>query len=256
MKKILHCLLIACLGTGANAQFESSFNYSMAIPLKEMAHNINLTHSGVADIRYHFKKAAKNFWAGAQFGLGVYAITNQEQTYTFANGSTTDANVNFTSNIFNAHAIAGIDLTIGKPVTPYVTIKGGGSKFYTRVYIPDPNDQDGCKPLENKNVYKDATWSAGVGAGVKISGSVIFKKSCSKNWWIDFSTNYLTGGTINYLNVKHLIEHSDDTTPDAKGFNLTFVNVSTNEVHKHQVAELLTSPISQLDLKLGILFRL
>jgi hypothetical protein len=162
--------------------------------------------------------------------------------------------VNFTSNIFNYHAITGIDLTTGKPVTPYVSIKGGGSKFYTRVYIPDPNDQDGCKPLENKNVYKDATWSAGMGAGVKISGNAILKKTCS-HWWIDFSTNYLTGGTISYLNVHHLMEHNDNTTVDEKGYNLTFVNVSTNEIHKHQVAELFTSRIDQLDLKLGILFR-
>jgi hypothetical protein len=258
MKKILLSIFSSCIAIFATAQFEANFSYSMAIPVKEMGHNINLTHSGVADIRYHFKKAAEKLWVGAQFGLGVYAITNQEQTYQFANGSTTQANVNFTSNVFNSHAIAGIDLVSGKPITPYITAKGGFSKFYTRIYIPDPNDQDGCKPLESKSVYKDGTWSAGAGAGVKISGSTIVKKGCSNNWWIDFSANYLTGGSVNYLNVTHLMDHNDNTAPtaDSKGYNVTFVNVTTNEIHQHQVAELLTSRINQIDLKLGLLFRL
>lgn len=258
MKKNLLSVILACVSIFANAQLEANFSYSMAIPVKEMGHNINLTHSGVADVRYHFKKAADKLWVGAQFGLGVYAITNQDQTYQFANGSTTQTNVNFTSDVFNSHAIAGIDLVSGKPVTPYITAKGGFSKFYTRIYIADPNDQDGCKPLESKSVYKDCTWSAGAGAGLKISGSAIVKKGCSNNWWIDFSANYLTGGTLNYLNVAHLTEHNDNTTPttDSKGYNVTFVNVTTNEIHEHQVAELLTSRINQIDLKLGVLFRL
>jgi hypothetical protein len=228
----------------------------MAIPLKEMGKNINLTHSLVADIRYRLKGEARNFWVGTQLGLGVYAITNQEQLYQFSNGSTTEAKVNFTSNIFNAHVIGGADFNREKNITPYITAKGGLSNFYTRVYIPDPNDQGSCKPLENKNVYKDVTWSAGVGAGLRIAGNEIFKKSHSRNWWVDFSTNYLTGGSVNYLNVKHMMEHNDNTSFDPKGYNVTFVNLTTNEIHQHEVAEVYTSPINQLDIKLGILFRL
>ncbi|HEV8283307.1 MAG TPA: hypothetical protein VGQ09_03300 [Chitinophagaceae bacterium] len=256
MKKNLLFISIVCITICANAQFQAGFNYSMAIPLKEMGKNINLTHSAVVDFRYQFKKTAKNFWLGTQLGAGVYAIKTQRQLYQFSNGSTTEADVRFTSNIINAHLIAGTDLVQSKPITPYVVAKGGLSGFYTGVYIPDPDDQGSCKPLENKNIYKDETWSAGVGAGVKIAGSKIFKKVHSDDWWIDLSANYLTGGTVNYLNVKHLMEHNDDTNFDPKGFNVSFVNVSTNEVHQHQVAEVYTSRINQLDIKLGILVRL
>jgi hypothetical protein len=54
------------------------------------------------------------------------------------------------------------------------------------------------------------------------------------------------------------MDHNDNTAPtaDSKGYNVTFVNVTTNEIHQHQVAELLTSRINQIDLKLGLLFRL
>ena len=256
MKKFLLGTSAVFIATCMNAQFQSSLSYSMAIPLKEMGHNINLTHSAVGDVRYQFQKGIKNLWVGTQLGLGVYAMEHQQQTYQYSNGATTEANVNFTSNIFNAHMVVGVDLRHSKMVIPYVFVKGGMSDFYTRIYVPDPNDDDGCKPLENKNVYKDATWSGGLGGGFKIAGNEILKKSGSQNWWIDFSTSYLVGGTVNYLNVKHLMDHNDNTNYDPKGYNISFVNVTTNEIHQHQVAEVHTSRINQLDIKLGLLFRL
>ena len=256
MKKIVHVLLFAAITISSNAQFETNFSYSMAIPLRDMGENINLTHSAVADIRYHFKKSTNWLWVGTEYGMGVYAVKNQKQLYQFSNGATTEAKVNFTSNVFNAHAIVGADLMPGKPITPYFVAKAGVSNFFTTVYVADPNDPDGCKPLENRNVFKDLTWSAATGAGVKIAMNKIFKKSKSDHWWLDFSTNYLFGGTVSYLNVKHLQKVDDNTTPDPKGFNLSFLNIQTNEVHEHQVAEIFSSAVSQLDLKLGILVRL
>ncbi|TMI84801.1 MAG: hypothetical protein E6H10_05120 [Bacteroidetes bacterium] len=256
MKKIVHFFFFAGITISSSAQFETNFSYSMAIPLREMGDNINLTHSAVADIRYHFKKSTNWLWIGTEYGIGVYAVKNQKQLYTFSNGSTTEAKVNFTSNVFNAHAIVGADLMPGKPITPYVVAKGGLSNFFTSVYIADPNDPDGCKPLENRNVFKDLTWSAATGAGLKIAMNKIFKKSNSDHWWLDFSANYLFGGTLSYLNVKHLQEFDDHTNPDSKGYNVSFVNLQTNQVHQHQVAEIFTSKVNQLDLKLGLLVRL
>jgi hypothetical protein len=256
MKKILHLLLMGCISVHTNAQFEANLSYSMAIPLKELANNINVTHSAVADVRYQFKKTAKNFWIGTQFGLGTYAVKTQKQFYQFRNGAVTEADVRFTSNIFNAHLTAGFDLLRNKPIIPYIIMKSGLSEFYTKVYIPDPDDDGGCKPLENKNVYKDAAWSTGMGAGIKVAGNKIFKKDHSRDWWIDLSANYLTGGIVNYLNVNHIMEHNDNTTSDSKGFNVTFVNLTTNEIHQHEVAEVFTSRINQLDIKLGLFVHL
>jgi hypothetical protein len=256
MKKIVLFFSFAAITISSIAQFETNFSYSMAVPLREMGDNINLTHSAVADVRYHFKKSTNWLWVGTEYGIGVYAIKNQKQLYQFSNGATTEAKVNFTSNVFNAHAIVGADLMPGKPITPYIVAKAGLSNFFTSVYIADPNDADGCKPLENKNVFKDNTWSAAAGVGVKIAMNKIFKKSKSDHWWLDFSANYLTGGTVSYLNVKHLQKVDDNTAPDAKGYNLSFVNIQTNEVHEHSVAEIFSSNVTQLDLKIGILVRL
>jgi hypothetical protein len=256
MKKIVHFFFFAAITISCSAQFETNLSYSMAIPFGEMGDNIDLTHSAVADIRYHFKKSTNWLWVGTEYGIGVYAVKNQKQLYQYSNGTTTEATVNFTSNVFNAHAIVGADLMPGKPITPYFVVKGGLSNFFTSVYIADPNDPDGCKPLENRNVFKDLTWSAAAGAGVKIAMKKIFKKSNSDRWWLDFSANYLTGGPVSYLNVKHLQSVDNNTTPDAKGYNVSFVNLQTNDVHEHQVAEIFSSKVNQLDIKLGLLIRL
>ncbi|MBI1783171.1 MAG: hypothetical protein HYR66_17670 [Sphingobacteriales bacterium] len=80
-----------------------------------------------------------------------------------------------------------------------------------------------------------------------------FFKSRSNNWAIDFSLNYLTGGTLDYLNVRHL---QDNATGTGKEFMVKFVNVTTNEIHEHKVAEVYTSKLNQLDLRIGFLYRL
>ncbi len=255
MRKIIQFIFLCCFVFSAKAQLQAGFNYSMAVPQKEMANNINLTHSIVTDIRYQFKGAAKNFWVGSQFGFGLYAMKTQKEVYQFGNGETTEANVRFTSNIFNTHLIVGADLLSNTAFIPYVTAKGGLSKFYSKVYIPDPSDGGSCKPLENKNVYKDANWSAGFGAGVKIAGNKIVKELHRNDFWLDFSVNYLTGGSVNYLNAKHVMD-DNNTNTGSKSYNVTFVHITTNEIHQHKVAEIFTSRIDQLDIKLGLFVKL
>jgi hypothetical protein len=89
---------------------------------------------------------------------------------------------------------------------------------------------------------------------MKILLSKLVKEKFGYNTWIDFSVGYLAGGELNYINSKKLM--NDEPNPNAKPYNVTFVHLSTNELHQHKVAELFTSRINQLDLRLGILFKL
>src|SRR5687767_606179 len=153
MRKALPLLLASFfLSFTTFAQFEAGVNYSMAIPVKQMGKNIQLTHSGIFDFRYHPKKLACGMvWGGVQLGLGNYASKTEKQLYQFRDGSSTEVDVMFTSNIFNAHLTGGIDLLKNKDVTPYITGKAGLSNFYSSIYIPDPTDNDGCRPLDRKS---------------------------------------------------------------------------------------------------------
>jgi hypothetical protein len=183
-------------------------------------------------------------------GWGTYAHKKEDQHYEFRDGSTTDVKVTFSSNVFNSHLVTSYDLLSEAPVIPYVAVQAGFSNFYTKIYIPDPHETGSCRPLTNKNVFKDATWSAGGGAGARINASKVFKHLKTNKLWFDFSANYLTGGDVSYLNVKHL-QHMDATEPHAKEYNLRFVNVTTNELHEHQVSQVFNSRISMVALKVG-----
>jgi hypothetical protein len=233
-------------------------SYSMAVPLKDMASNINLTHSlsGQFNKRFtHFQQA----WVGLQIGVGQYASKTIPQTYYFLN-STTRTKARFSSNVLNLHAATGLELTNRGNVIPYITAKAGLSNFYSSLYIEDPNDLDGCKPLENKNLINDATFSYGGGFGVRINADKIFKEN-NRNWWIDLSANYLGGGPISYINTKHLQNH-DNTTPPSTGkgvkkdLNVTFINIQSSETHEHKIAEVYTTRINQLDVRIGIVYRI
>lgn len=250
MRKIFSLCAYSLFSFTCFAQIEGGINYSLSVPLGDMGHHIQPAHNAVLDLRYRFSRNKSLAWMGVQLGLGNYAHKTREQEYMFSDGSTTRVNVTFTSNIFNAHLAGGYDLLRDKAVTPYVTAKAGFSTFYSRVYIPDPTDNGSCTALKNKNVYDEAVWSAGMGAGLKLDANKIFKAT-TRTWWIDFSLNYLTGGNISYLNVKHIV-HDSGMNPDSKGFNVQFVNVSTNEIHEHQVAEVFKNRISLLDFKVGV----
>lgn len=251
MKRILllSCLLLFSLSIFA--QFELTGGYSAAIPQGKMKDYINVTHS------FSFKGAYRlpvnpKVWVGVDGTIGTYAQKTERQTYQFTNGAITETNVRFSSNVVNIHPVIGYDLVKDGKIVPYVTAKVGATNFYSSIYIEDPHDADGCRPLQNRNVFGDVTFSYGAGAGFRLDGQQLFK-SRSNNWALDLSVNYLTGGTLDYINVRHL---QDNATPNPKEFKVQFVNVTTNEIHEHKVAQVYTSKLRQLDIRLSFVYRL
>jgi Outer membrane protein beta-barrel domain len=261
-----HLLVLASLviAVSANAQSKKSFDiggaYSLAIPLHEMGENINLTHSISGQINKRFTNF-QQAWIGVQAGLGLYASKSVPQTYYFSN-TVTNTRARFSSNVLNLHVASGLELANQGNVIPYITAKAGLSNFYSSLYIEDPNDIDGCRPLENKSLINDIAFSYGGGVGLRINADKLFKEK-NGNWWIDFSANYLSGGPIDYINTKHLQNHdAGATTPPTEGkgvkqdLNVKFINIQSNEIHEHKVAEVYTTRINQLDLKLGVIYRI
>lgn len=249
MKRLL--LLSSCLlfVAAVFAQFEITAGYSMSVPGGKMKDYINLTHSISLRGIYRIPVNTK-IWVGTDLSIGTYAEKTEKQTYEFTDGSTT-TNVRFSSNVFNGHAVIGYDLLKEGKIVPYITAKAGFSNYYSNIYIENPHDPNGCHALQNKNVFGDATFSYGAGAGVRFDGRKIFN-SKSDNWAIEFSVNYLTGGTLDYLNVRHI----QDNAGTGKDFMVKFVNVTTQQIHEHKVSEVYTSKLHQSDIRLSFVYRL
>ena len=262
MKKFYLLFFAAFLSAAANAQFKFGNSYSLSILQREMADNIRPVHSLNISMLYSLKGVCDRLSVGAELGVGNYAYVTKEQDLRFPDGSGIKTDVIYTSNVFNAALLMkGNLLTKGK-VIPYVNAKAGVSNFYSNVIVEDPEDPSGCEALERKNIVKDNTFFMAYGGGLQLDLSLFSEKTKTGKYQIDIAVNKIRGGSLNYVNTKNIQshEHIDPNNPQPPGkgepLNIQFINIATQTIHEHQVAELYNSPLRMIDIKLGMLIRL
>ena len=251
MKSALLLPLLLLAGI-SQAQIEMGMHYFVSAPLGAMGQNIQPVHNFGMTGYYRLKAADRRVYAGADISFGQYAYVSQDATFISENGSATTTTVDFSSNVRNYHAVAGYDFAKNTAIVPYITVKAGVSNFSTNIVIEDPDDHHSCHPLDERNVFCDATFSGGAGAGVKIDASSFFKNWDKGSWWFDFSANYLSGGSIDYVNVKHLSPEKKSPTRNTKDVYVEFVDITTEEIHEHPVAPVYSSTLKFLDFKVGM----
>lgn len=252
----------ALLGLTANSQFKFGSSYSLSIPQGEMADNIRPVHSLNISLLYPLKEICDRFAVGAELGIGNYAYVTKEQDLRFPDGSGIKTDVIYTSNVFNAaFFMRGNLLKKGKAI-PYVNAKAGISNFFSNVIVEDPEDPSSCEALERKNIIKDNTFFMAYGGGLQLDLNLFAKKTTPGKYLIDIGVNKIRGGNLNYINTKNIQSHvhidPNNPQPPAKGepLNIQFINITTQTIHEHQVAELYNSPLRMIDIKVGMLFRL
>jgi hypothetical protein len=251
MKFIFTLLITFLFFSTYGQQWKFTTSYSLGIPQQEMGKNIQPAHSLQAGALYQLPGTLKRLSVGLELGIGMYANERIDQTFQFDNTTSTVLPVDYSSNVFNANIQARLNLLSEKrSVIPYINAKGGLYNFYSSVYIGDPEDDGGCHALEQENIINDKTmyWSAG--GGLQINPSVFSKNKESGKLIIDISANTIRGGTLNYINTKHLMEDIPD--PDGKPLNVKFINVNTQSIHEHTVAQVYTSPLRMLEFRAGI----
>jgi hypothetical protein len=263
MKKFYPLLFITCISLTASSQTKLGGSYSMSVPRGEMGDNIGLLHSLNFTFQYSIPGTSDRLVVGAETGLGIYASIMKHQDLSFPDGSGIQTDVNYTSNVFNGSLFTRVNFLKDRTWSPYVNLKGGYSQFYSNVVVGDPEDASSCEALERKNLIRDHTFFMAYGGGVQIDLSVFSRKEKPGKCLIDLSVNKINGGSLNYINTKHIESemHTDPNNPaptTGKGepFNLRFINITTQTIHEHQVAELYNSPLRMLDIKVGMLFTL
>ena len=259
MKAFYLFILLILSGLVGSAQVKGGFSYSLSLPQKEMKENIKPVHSMNLVFMSHFKKISKLAW-GIEAGFGQYALFTKDQEVRFPDGSGITTSVTYSSNTVTAGIITRYNLLPEAKVNPYVTGRLGYASFFSKVYVADPEHDDDCKPLEKKTPIKDHSFFASYGAGLQID------ISCSKkpnNAWLDFSVNQLHGTKLDYINIKDIKENiqNDPNNPapitdKSVPLSIRFVNVSTQTIHEHQMAEVYSSPLRLLEMKIGVIWRL
>lgn len=254
-------LLLAFIATSitATAQLELGTSYSLSLPLQEMHQNIRPVHN----INFTFLSPVKKIpqlLVGVEGGFGQYAYFTKDQDIRFPDGSGINTEVTYSSNVLTAGLLTRFQLLKDAKWNPYVSGRLGYASFFSKVFVADPENEDDCKPLDKKTPIHDHSFFAEYGAGVKID---VNRKKNPGNTWIDFSISQLHGTELNYINVKDIKEHihNDPNSPAPVTdkiipLSIRFVNVATQTIHEHQLAEVYNSPLRLLQIKIGMIWRL
>jgi hypothetical protein len=239
--------------SASSQQWKFTTGYSLGIPRQEMANNIQPVHSMQNGVLYQFPGELKRLSVGAEFGIGIYAHERIDQTFQFDATTTTVVPVDYSSNAFNANIQARFDLLSDKNfIIPYINAKGGLYNFYSSIFVGDPEDAGGCEALEQENIINDKTmyWSAG--GGLQINPTIFSKNKRATRVMIDISANTIRGGTMDYINTKHLMDAQTVNDPDGKPLEVKFMNVNTQSIHEHTVAQVYTSSLRLLEFRAGV----
>ena len=255
---LLFCCLFIFTANSQDWKFTSHLGFSL--PQKQMSKNIKGIYGLNAGLLYSLPGQWKNLSLGHELGIGTYARKTVDQTFTFDNLTTT-VPVNYNSNAFHGNLQARFNMWDEKKffVVPYFSAKGGLYSFYSNVVVEDPYDPDGCKALDRENIMNDRTlfWSAGGGFLVDLE---FFKKKAHRRVGLDeggkvrldISAHVIRGGNMDYINTRHLMNPQDAPEPGAKELKARFMNVSTQNIHEHSIAQVYNSPLRLFEIKAGI----
>lgn len=192
---------------------------------------------------------SRPFSIGLEMGFNTYGSQTTRQEYVFDDGTRTETDVVVNNNIFNLNVAGKYFLRNSKKVNPYITGKLGWSRFSTNLYIEDPEDEYGCEPLESDVLYKDDTFTASAGAGLRIDLSSIFSKMESDLFFIDLGFQAVRGGTVRYMNVD-----IDPSKPaPTQDIMAKFINTQTQVIHEHHVGYVYSGLVDMLQYRIGFI---
>lgn len=244
IKLTLFSLLVSIIS------FSQSGQFGMYIPadfpdknvMPKMSPNVGFGISGG-----YSPSARSAYFFELKASWGSYSMKSLEQTYEFDDGSQTTVDVNYKSSLHKY--LFGTKFMLGnsyKTVRGFATPQIGVANFKTNIVINDPQDEDDCQALERKRTQRFAGFVYGGEIGAEIDLSRIFKKIETENTHkLVLSASYLAGfGMFKYVNIRYMEDevHDTEVMHDDRDINATFINVSTNSLHEHKIAELYHTP--------------
>lgn len=196
------------------------------------------------------------FFIEMKASWGSYSSKTLEQTYMFEDSSKTTVDVSYRSSLHKY--LIGTKIMIGhsyRPIRGFITPQVGVANFKTNIVIYDPEDEDDCQALERKRTQHFAGFVYGGEIGAEVDLSRIFTKMAEENKHkLLLSASYLAGFEMfEYVNIRYMQDevHDMNVVHDDRDINATFVNVSTNSLHEHKIAELYHTPLRFWGFNLG-----
>jgi hypothetical protein len=265
MKRILPLFLLIA-GTSFGQRFQIGAYIPIDVPNRQIMPKMS-TASGIGILFAYRPIQRIPAYLEVKSNFGNYSDRSMQQTYNFGNGSQTTTTVTYKSNMHKV--LLGTKFFLGndyQAVRPFITPQAGAVFYRTNIRIADPTDTDDCKPLERKTTQHDAGFVYGGEVGAEIALDRLFKGMSSENrHHLTLSASFLKGaGLFEYVNVRYMEdevhgampegEHAGHEAADGRDINATFINVSTNALHEHKIAELYRTSLQYWGLNIGYTF--
>lgn len=236
-------------------------NFDM--PDKHIMPNMSTAYGAGVEFMLRASKKLPLLFTAAYSG-GYYAYKTVNTTYYFTDGSTTKTDVNYSSALNKFTAGFRYAPSFGEcPLIPYVSLQGGFTTMVSRIFIEDPADAGGCEALENKNVFSRPGYIYMAGGGLQLNTKFFGHKVKHGSQHIDIGLYFTGGSRIDYININHMKDQpqgpashtGSSSSADVRDYYAPFVNVSTNSIHEHKIAEVYTTRFGMWNLRAGYTFQ-
>ncbi|MBX2948634.1 MAG: hypothetical protein KF704_05080 [Crocinitomicaceae bacterium] len=255
------------------------FSFLPCMLLSQVDRRVQFGIHGLADIPIHSQmpRMSTNYGGGMflsvkphrrvplflelRGSIGQYSSKTSTETFIFNDGSTTVTDVTFRSLMNKVQFGTKIYFTSSyQRVKPYVMPLIGYNFMRSRIRIADPMDEDDCKPLVDRISHGTSGLTYGLETGVELDlvGTIKGDESQGRLY---VSVSYLSSARkTDYINIKYMSDHEHGVhegghgeTSQADGRPLTtdFVNVSSNDLHSHKIAEIYNTYLRFINVNIG-----
>ena len=264
MKKFYFILFFLPLFGWSQNQWQFSMYTGTLSPFKSQMPKMSTVYGGGFGLSY--KPSAfipvSIDWSS---NFGLYYSRTMKETYVFNSSSQTTTDVTYTSKMREHLLGAKIDFTNDYAAfRPYIKPQIGWATMKSKILIADPNDTDDCHPLDKKTNSVDRGFVYGGEIGMQVDMNKLFKNVQEGNrHYLFVSASYLRGfNQFEYINQKYMTTEDHDAMPmgsngststdgDGRDVTASFVNVTTNEIHEHKIAELYKTNLEMWGIKVG-----
>lgn len=200
----------------------------------------------------------------AKGNLGTYSNMTLQQTYQFTDGSQTTTDVQYASNFHKI--LLGARFSTGNEASAfrvYATPQIGYGFMRSKIRISDPEDVDDCKPLEKRITqnFQGAIYGGEIGIDMEF-GRLFSSNSSNRHHRLNASVTFIHSfKDFEYVNIKHMHDEThgvameeSNLSEEERALNATFINVSSNNLHEHKIAELYKTPLSYIGFQIGYVY--
>lgn len=213
-----------------------------------------------AGMEIFFKPCSKSpLQLTLDYNGAYYALKTINTTYYFPEGEPTKTDVSYSSatNKFMV-GLKYIPQLKERMVLPYAAVSAGLNVMRSRITIEDP-EEGGCEALENKVVFSRTGFIYSGGGGLLLNTSIFSKKHSCFYSYIDVGCRFTGGSKTEYINVNYMQDephgpashNTSSATSTQRDYYAQFINIQSQNIHEHKIAEVYSTPISMWSLRLG-----